>query len=186
MNPPTPNSPATGAQPASSWFERGILIATLLVCAIALAPNVADVDLWGHVQFGRDVIRDGWFPETNPYTFTSPDYRWINHENLSEIVMAWTFDNFGTGGLLWGKLVLGLMVIGAILCFNLRRGVSVVASCLLTILVAWNLGYHWSFRPQLSSFFFFTCLVLLLQSSFHYWRDRYQAGELVCSRLGYP
>ncbi len=155
------------------YLHIGIVVLTILVSALAMSPSVADPDLWGHVQFGRDVLVDGQIAATNPYTFTTPEYRWVNHENLSEIVMAWTVDNLGTWALSWGKLALSLFVIGSILWFNLRRGVGLVASCLLTILVAWNLGYHWSFRPQLSSFFFFTCMVLLLQWSFIHWRDNW-------------
>ncbi|HAY78968.1 MAG TPA: hypothetical protein DCY79_04105, partial [Planctomycetaceae bacterium] len=88
MQPTPPHQDAIpAARPVTGWFERGIFVATLMVCAIALAPNVADVDLWGHVQYGRDLLRDG-LPATTTYSFTAEGYRWINHENLSEILLA--------------------------------------------------------------------------------------------------
>ena len=64
-------------------------------------------------------------------------------------------------------------MIGSILLVNLRSKVGLIPACALTILVAWNLGYHWSFRPQLSSFLFFTLMVILLQLSFTGWRDNW-------------
>ncbi len=64
------------------WFERGLFAALLLTCLLAMSHHKADPDFWGHVQYGRDVIQDG-LPETTTYSYTTQDYRWINHENLS-------------------------------------------------------------------------------------------------------
>ena len=156
-----------------NWLERTAILIVVLAGALAMSPSVADPDLWGHVQFGRDVLNEGWFPETNPYTFNSPDHRWINHENFSEVVMAWTVDNLGPQGLVFGKFALSLLVIITILVYNARRGVELVPNCIVALLVAWNLGYHWSFRPQISSFICFTLLVMLLNGAFTHWRDKW-------------
>ncbi|MEM7453690.1 MAG: hypothetical protein AAF456_04970 [Planctomycetota bacterium] len=163
----------SGSRNFDKWLSAGILLITVLVSSLAMSPSVADPDLWGHVQFGREVIETGEIAPTNSFSFTAEGYRWINHENLSEIVMAWTFDTFGTGGLIAGKFLLSLFVIGTILWFNFRRQVGLIPNCLLTIFVAWNLGYHWSFRPQLSSFLFFTLMVILLQQSFVHWKGHW-------------
>lgn len=138
-----------------------------------MSPNVADPDLWGHVQFGRDVLNEGWFPETNPYSYNAEGHRWINHENFSEVLMAWTVDQLGPWALVAGKFLLSLLVLGSILWTNSRRGVSLIPNCVIGLLVAWNLGYHWSFRPQISSFVFFTLLVMLMNWGFLNWRDRW-------------
>lgn len=166
--------PPSEPRSTAHWTTVLAVALTLLVSAYAMSPNVADPDLWGHVQFGREVLAEGAIPETNSYAFTARDFRWINHENLSELVMAWTVDTWGNAGLLWGKLALSLLVLGILLGFNLRQGVALVPSCLLTILVAWNLGYHWSFRPQISSFVLFTLLVLVLQTAFAGWRGNWR------------
>lgn len=157
----------------TNWLQATVLLIVVMAGALAMSPSVADPDLWGHVQFGRDVIREGWFPETNPYSYNAEGFRWINHENLSEIVMAWTVDHLGPLGLVFGKFLLSLFVITAILISNARRGVGMIANSVIVLLVAWNLGYHWSFRPQLSSFVGFTLLVMLLNWSFFHWRDRW-------------
>ena len=104
-------------------FDRcitaGVLILVILAGALAMSPSVADPDLWGHVQFGRDVIDSGQIEETTSYSFTASGFRWINHENLSEIVMAWVVDRWGNQGLLIGKFLLSLLVIGSVVAFNL-------------------------------------------------------------------
>ncbi|MDP6057237.1 MAG: hypothetical protein QGH33_00030, partial [Pirellulaceae bacterium] len=82
-----------------NWFDRGLLLATLLTCAVAMSPAAADSDLWGHVQYGRDALSDGISPTTT-YSFTAEGYRWINHENLAELFLAVMIDTIGPVGLL--------------------------------------------------------------------------------------
>lgn len=153
-------------------FGIGVLVLVLMAGAFAMSPSVADPDLWGHVQFGRDTLRQGVASSTT-YAFTVNNFRWINHENLSEVTMAAVTDAFGPAGLLWGKFLLSLFVIGSIIWFNFRQGVSLITTSVLALLVAWNLGYHWSFRPQLSSFVLFTLMVMLFQYCFAGWRDQW-------------
>ncbi len=150
-----------------------LLLIVVIAAALAMSPNVADPDLWGHVQFGRDVLASHSIADTTSYSFTAEGYRWINHENLSEIVMALVVDYCGPLGLVIGKFLLSLFVILAILIFNLKQGTGTVVASILTLLVAANLGYHWSIRPQLSSFVAFTLLILLFQYGFAGWRDHW-------------
>ena len=150
-----------------------ILFVVVMAAALSMSPNVADPDLWGHIQYGRDVLREGKIAETTSYSYTANGYRWINHENLSEIVMALVADRCGPLGLVLGKFLLSLLVIGLALWSNLRRGVGVIATSILVLLLGANLGYHWSIRPQLSSFVGFAVVIALLQFCFQGWQDRW-------------
>ena len=49
----------------------------------------ADADLWGHVRFGRDILRGG-IHDGDPYSFTS-DIPWVNHEWLAEVLFWWVW-----------------------------------------------------------------------------------------------
>lgn len=160
---------------ASSLWSIETLVLTLVVLAssLAMSPNVADPDLWGHVQYGRDVLADNKIAATTTYSYTANGYRWVNHENLSEIVMAIVADSLGPIGLVLGKFLLGLLVIITILRSNLAAGCGLIVSSIMTLLVAANLGYHWSIRPQISSFACFAMLILLFQQAFLGWRDRW-------------
>ena len=67
----------------AQWWVRLVVFVFL---AIAVARTVADVDLWGHVLFGRDIVNQREIPVTDPYSFTS-DRPWTNHEWLAESIM---------------------------------------------------------------------------------------------------
>src|SRR6185369_5768711 len=88
----------------------------------------------------------GRIPATATYTFTAPEYPWINHENLAEIAFAAAMNHLGPAGL---GVILGFAVIGLFLVAARRRGAGLAATALTVILVAWNLGPWWTARPQL-------------------------------------
>ena len=52
----------------ATWIDRGILFALLLACGCSLSLNVADADLWGHIQYGRDCWQKG-LPATTTYSY---------------------------------------------------------------------------------------------------------------------
>src|SRR3954463_12527540 len=87
------------------WIDRGLVVAVLLASATALSLNVADPDLWGHVQYGRDAILHG-IPTTTTYSYVAVGYPWINHEILAEYALALISDNLGGPGLLIVKCLL--------------------------------------------------------------------------------
>ena len=67
--------------------------------ALAVARTHADPDLWGHVRFGLDILRDRALTTVDPYSFTQ-DIPWTNHEWLSELTMGLAFRHGGGTGLL--------------------------------------------------------------------------------------
>lgn len=155
------------------WIDRGIVVAVLLSCGVALSLNVADPDLWGHVQYGRDALTDG-VPATTTYSYVAEGYPWINHELVAEFLLALGADWLGGAGLLVAKCSLGLAVIGLMFWNARRQGVSLIAACSLALLVAITLGDHWSLRPQLISYVSFMLLLALLSYAFEGWEGRWQ------------
>ena len=83
---------------------------------LMICRTPADPDLWGHVRFGQDLLRSGRLSAVDPYSFTS-DRPWVNHEWLSEVVMALAFGRADAVGL----NLLRLLVVGAALAFVWRR-----------------------------------------------------------------
>jgi hypothetical protein len=152
-------------------FEIAVFVATLLACAVAMSRCMAGPDLWGHVQYGRDVLRDG-LPATTTYSYTAEGYRWINHENLAELVLAIGADTIGPEAMLIAKCLLGLALMGLIARAAWKRGVSVLSTCLVMLLVSINLAYFWSLRPQLLSWVYYTALLILLSWCFEGWEGR--------------
>ncbi|MCH7725423.1 MAG: hypothetical protein IH991_02915 [Planctomycetes bacterium] len=155
------------------WLRRGFFVAIVLGCAVAISPNPADPDLWGHVRYGRDLLATGEVPETTTYSFTAEGYRWINHENLAEILLAVGADSIGPVGLLIAKCLLGVLVILLIAWFAARQGVGLVTICVVALLVATNLAYHWSVRPHILSYVYFTLMIALVTWTFRGWQDQW-------------
>lgn len=164
-------SPLAGAAPASRWgglIDRGLVLAVFLAGGCAMSLNVADPDLWGHIQYGRDCLQHG-LPHATTYSYIAVGYPWVNHEILTELATALVNDTLGGVGLMVGKALLGLVVTGVIFAFARRQGAGLFASCLLTLLVAVTLGNHWSLRPQLASYVSFALELALLGYCFSGW-----------------
>lgn len=149
-----------------SQAARALGLAAFLALVVAMvAQTRADVDLWGHVLFGADIIETRTLPSDDPYSFTS-DRAWINHEWLSEIVMALAWRTGGAPGLVILKLaciVTALVLMAGTLT---RRGVTahprfvLVGLSLLGILP--RVGHV---RPQLFSVVLFAALMRIFAQS---------------------
>jgi hypothetical protein len=157
----------------AEWLDRGIIAAVLLASGVALSLNVADPDLWGHVQYGRDALANG-LPHTTTYSYVAEGYRWINHEIAAEYALAIIADRLGGAGLLIVKCLLGVAIIGVILWRACRAGVGLIAACSLSLLIATTLGNHWSLRPQIISYVCFALLLALLSHCFAGWEGQWQ------------
>ncbi len=170
-----PLSPKTQTLENASSLSAGrwLLIATLLASCFAVSIDLVDPDLWGHVQYGRDVLAAGQIAPTATYTFTAEGYRWINHENLAEIFLATVEYWGGPRGLLALKVLLSGLLFAGIAAYGRRQQATALSIGLLMLGVALNLGYFWSLRPQLFSFMYYAALLGLLNYSFAGWRDQW-------------
>jgi hypothetical protein len=64
------------------------LLATILVSLAAVAST--DTDIWGHVQFGLELLESRRLPTIDPHSFTSTQ-RWVDHEWLSHFLFGSAF-----------------------------------------------------------------------------------------------
>lgn len=159
--------------PFATWFDRGVVLAVALAGVVAMAMNLADPDLWGHVQYGRDALRDG-LPATTTYSYLAQEYPWINHEILAELGLATINDLSGGVGLLVMKALLSLVVILLVGRQVQKQGGGIVAASALMLLVAAALGRHWLLRPQLVSYVSFALMLALLNWCFEGWAGAWQ------------
>jgi hypothetical protein len=136
----------------------------LLVSALMLSTgNVVDPDLWGHVKYGDDLLAGGRLPLTATHTFTAPEYPWINHEVLSELMFAAVARVAGGTGLLLLKCLLGLCIFGVMIASADREETSPVVLAAVIVLAACNVAPGWTVRPQLFTWMFFTLMLLILE-----------------------
>lgn len=184
----THESPATPSfnRPSAAgprWREAVLAVAVLLTALAAIMNNVADADLWGHVEFGREVLRTGELPRNTTWSFTSHG-RWVNPENLAEIALAWTFDHAGLPGLIALKLLLTLTILGLMVWRGRRAGAGWLTMGAVLLLVGRTMQFHWHFRPHVFGFAFFAILVAILDWVFENWSGTWRSWNDV--RRGTP
>jgi hypothetical protein len=135
--------PAAGvdAPPYVPWLIVGLILAP------ALVTISADPDLWGHLRFGLDMLEQHSLPSVDPYSFTQ-DIRWVNHEWLSELMMAVAYRIGGSAGLSLFKGALVATVLTVVLRAYSRAAPAVVAG-VIVLLAAGTGRQTVTLRPQL-------------------------------------
>ncbi len=152
--------------PSLSLLDIAFLALPVWLLAI-VSHTAADADLWGHLRFGADFLERGTLPVRDSYSFTS-DVPWINHEWLSEAVMAVAYAAGGAAGLIAMKV----LVIGAI-AWLAWRAASPAATpptlnariAVTTLVVFASYTRTQVLRPQLFSVLLFAVLMHLLERS---------------------
>ena len=149
-----------GAIPRAGRVVRLLVGSMIAVPAfLAVATTSADVDLWGHVRFGLDLLENGRLDRIDPYSFTT-DRPWINHEWLAELTFAVAWRAAGPTGLIAVKL---LAIAGAIWfvrqTLTLRGVGGDVRLMLLGLSLAGMLPRLMHVRPQLFSVLLFSMLM---------------------------
>ena len=146
---------------------------SLATGGLFMGMNEADPDLWGHSLYGRDWIETGHLAKTTTGSFTSIGFRWINHENLAELLTAGIELQFGPLGLVIGKFLLSQVVLGLIFWQARRQGVSWGIAGLFVILASLGLAFHWHFRPQILGYTLFSLMLVTLSWIFQGWEGRW-------------
>lgn len=90
-------------------FSRASRPIALAGMAIGLLTTLADPDLWGHVRFGLDILRDGFTRGPDPYTFQQGK-PFLYHEWLGGVVMAFAYRAAGGAGLGLLKAAIGAVL----------------------------------------------------------------------------
>lgn len=137
-------------------------IVWLLAAANLYHLRVADPDLWWYLRCGEDILNTGQIQQTDSYSFTAAGLSYINHEWLTQVILAWLFRWGGPEALTWMKLVLGLVFLVVF-----QRLLRVATNDPRIHLPALLLGSHvvgrfLLFRPQSFTFLFFTLVLWLL------------------------
>jgi hypothetical protein len=154
---------------AVSWRQAAFACAVFFTALASIRSNTPDPDLWGHVQFGREVIESKTLPTRTTWSFTSHG-RWVNHENIAELALATAADQFGVAGLLTLKFGLTSIILGLMIGMARRRGVGWWAIAAVLVLAAKTMQFHWHFRPHIFGYAIFAALVALLDWCFENWQ----------------
>jgi hypothetical protein len=143
--------------------EALLRVAVWSVFLVIVTFTSADPDLWGHVRFGADMLRNGSIHQVDTYSFAS-DRAWLNHEWAAEVLSAWAFGSMGNVGL----VSLKLLIVGSVLLLlnaNLRKegvrsGFARDVTAGIAIVITVSQAHH--VRPQLFSLLSFSALIACL------------------------
>jgi hypothetical protein len=142
------DKPATvpSVNPAAESRTRWLSFAATAVVFMLACVTRADADLWGHLRYGLDILRDGGLTSVDPYSFTQ-DKPWVNHEWLSELLMGLAWSLAESTGLIFMKAAMLTGVVAIV--WRGLDGASHVARFWIMVGVAFGtIHVSSSIRPQ--------------------------------------
>lgn len=150
-------------------FPKKILKALPFICPVVIllvltcTPGISfSEDLGRHLLLGRIIIENGLVPKTNFLTYTYPDFPFINHHWLSQVILYVFHSWVGLNGLIIIKMLLMTFSLGlAMLVIPVKRHQWIL--WLTSILSAVILAYRAHIRPELCSFIFIALLLLIFE-----------------------
>jgi|GEM_PF-1975294 len=143
-----------GSQPCRVIAVRELFYALplALMFLLALTPGISFTeDLGRHLLLGKIIVATGHVPDTNLLTYTYPDFPFINHHWLSEVLFYFAHQAMGLNGL----IVLKAVLMCATLALAMRSVPILRASPLIgsmATLAAIALGYRAHIRPELFTY----------------------------------
>jgi len=149
-------------RPQLNLLNIGLVAALVLAVLFSLRHTEADLDLWGHLAFGRLYWEKG-FPYRDVFSF-APTLPWVNYEWLTGVVFYPIYQATGPAGLQLLRYGLGLALLYFLFGTAWRQGATVLA----TVLVLWLIStlYPFGFSPvraQIFSYAFFALSLYLLE-----------------------
>src|SRR3989338_3347902 len=92
-------------------LKRLDLVVLALVFVLLLAFSIHNFDSIGqdigrHLKIGEIIWQTKTIPQTNLFSFTEPDFPFLNHHWLSEVIFYKVYSWFGFAGLIWMKVFL--------------------------------------------------------------------------------
>jgi hypothetical protein len=130
---------------------------------VAVSTTIADPDLWGHILWGEDLLRDGQFQQTESYSYLTKGQRWIDHAWLSDVLIAQTWQRLGPSGLLLVKIIAWTTTLGLIFVHLARNGALTLRAGLLLFLGMPLLAPSWpTVRPQMFTALLYTITLLII------------------------
>lgn len=150
-----------------------ILILIWLGIFISQPINLASADLGRHLKNGEIFLKDFAIAKTNLYSYTHPDYPFVNHHWGSGVVFHLVWKLSGFSGLSFFYVTLILLTF-FIFFETSRKNSSLAITIPAAILVIPLIGERTEIRPEVFSYFFSAIFFWILWNYHkgkisHYW-----------------
>ena len=118
-------------------------------------------DLGRHLITGEIILKTGDIPKTNLFSYTYPDFPFINHHWLSEVIYFAFFQIAGFNGLLILNTALALVAFGLIF-FKASKKSGMFSLLFCSLLYIPILFERTDVRPEFFSFLFLSLFIIIL------------------------
>jgi hypothetical protein len=142
-----------------AFFKKNLNLFILLILGIVAflrATINLDPDFGWHLRMGELIIQKG-IPLTDPFSYTMPSYNFIDHEWLSNVLIAIGYKSIGIYGL---ALIFALIFVAAIF-IAIPKKFKEYASLPLALAGALMLGFF-GIRTQVITWFFLALLLRVI------------------------
>jgi len=146
-----------------------VLIITLGFGLILFSLNEADTDLFGHLTYGKEILSDRSISSVNQYSYTNPDYPWVNHKWLTSLIFASIYRFTGGSGILIFKISIFLLILSFLnsLIKHMHPNLHPIVR-FLTLMISAGFLQGGSYpRAHIFTYLFTTLLIWLLYSGEH-------------------
>ena len=118
-------------------------------------------DLGRHLKTGEIILQTHSVPKTNLFSYTHPNFPFINHHWLSEVIYYISFQKIGFNGLLIINTVLALLSFGLIFLKASKKSKAIVL-LFCSLLYVPILFERTDVRPEFFSFLFLSVFIIIL------------------------
>lgn len=138
-----------------------LLVFILLFVSFFHEITAITQDLGRHLLFGDIILQTKSVPSTNFLSYTHPNFPFINHHWLSEVILTIVFGRFGFAGLLVVTTTVALCAFLLVFWTSLRKN-NVLALCVASFLYLGILLERTDVRPEVFSFLFLSSFIVIL------------------------
>lgn len=132
----------------------------LLILNFTLQP-LTEPDFGWHLRTGLDLLRQGWIlPALDPYSHTMPDWAWVEHAWLTDLIIGTCYSWFGALGVI---LFFAAMTAGAWLVASFSARCNRTYCCLACALSLWVALPFLGARTQMVTLLGLAALLVMLE-----------------------
>lgn len=140
----------------------------LLIAGFFHPISAITQDLGRHLLTGEIIFKTKSIPTTNLFSYTNPDFPFINHHWFSEVIFFSVNQLLGFNGLLMLTVLIVTIAFGLVFFFSRKKG-TIIAITIVSILYLRVLFERTDIRPEIFSFLFLSIFIVVL----YRYRQRY-------------
>jgi tetratricopeptide (TPR) repeat protein len=145
------------------WIKISILALILLFYSLGIfhQTNLPTQDIGRHIQNGQIIWQTKSVNQTNLYSYTYPDYPFLNHHWLSGLIFYFLFGIAGFKGLIVFKSILLLAAFLIVFILAAKKG-NFWLVAIFSIPVIFILNQRTEIRPEIFSYFLISLFLYFL------------------------